>query len=67
MAVTRLRPVEPVLVTRQEAARLLAMSLDHFERYVQPDLRLVRPGRLVLVPVAELHRWADEQAARTLE
>ncbi len=63
----RLTPVEPVLVTREEAARLLAMSLDHFERHVQPDLRLVRPGRKVLVPVRELHEWADRNAAQTLE
>ncbi len=46
---------------------MLAMSVDHFERHVQPDLRLVRSGRLVRVPVRELHRWADEKAARTLE
>lgn len=34
------------------------MSVDHFERYVQPDLRTVIAGRLVLVPVSELERWA---------
>ncbi len=54
------RPVEPVLVAKEDAARLLAMSVDHFERLVQPDLRLVR------VPVRELHRWAEGNAARTL-
>ena len=62
-----MRTVDPVLVTREDAARALAMSLDHFERYVQPELRLVRTGRKVLVPVRELHAWADRHAARTLE
>jgi hypothetical protein len=38
------------------------MSLDSFERHVQPDLRLIRRGRLRLVPVDELRRWATEQA-----
>ncbi len=62
-----LPPHERVLVSKGDAARMLAMSVDHFERHVQPDLRLVRSGRLVRVPVRELHRWADEKAARTLE
>jgi len=61
------RPVERVLVSKEDAARMLAMSIDHFERHVQPDLRLVRSGRLVRVPVDELHRWADRSAAHTLQ
>jgi hypothetical protein len=38
------------------------MSLDSFERHVQPELRLIRRGKLRLVPVAELERWANENA-----
>jgi integrase len=38
------------------------MSLDSFERHVQPELRLIRRGKLRLVPVAELERWANESA-----
>jgi integrase len=30
------------------------MSLDSFERHVQPHLRLVRRGKLRLVPITEL-------------
>jgi hypothetical protein len=63
----RLRPVPPLLATREEAARLLAMSVDSFERYVQPEVRLVRVGSMVLVPVVELERWVEEHSARTLE
>jgi hypothetical protein len=40
----------------------LGMSLDSFERHVQPELRLIRRGKLRLVPVAELERWASESA-----
>jgi hypothetical protein len=62
----RLRPVPPLLATRAESARMLAMSLDHFERHVQPELRLVRSGQLVLVPLRELDAWVERSAARTL-
>lgn len=54
-------------LTKPEAAGALSMSVDSFERHVQPDLRLVRRGRLVLVPVNEIERWLRENAARTLE
>jgi len=41
---------------------MLDMSVDSFERYVQPQLRIVRCGRMRLFPVAELERWARENA-----
>jgi excisionase family DNA binding protein len=54
-------------LTREEAARSLGVSLDSFERYIQADLKLIRRGRLRLVPVAELERWINENARRTLD
>jgi excisionase family DNA binding protein len=54
-------------LTRAEAAAAVGVSLDSFERYVQPELRIVRRGRLRLVPVAELERWLDSNAVRVLE
>jgi hypothetical protein len=42
------------------------MSVDAFEDHVQPALRVVRVGRLVLVPVHELEQWVSANAARTL-
>jgi hypothetical protein len=54
-------------LTRAEAAAAIGVSLDSFERYVQPELRLVRRGRLRLVPVVELERWLEREAALTLE
>lgn len=64
------QPVAPIPrlgLTRDEAAASLGMSLDSFERHVQPTLRLVRLGRMRLVPIAELERWLDERAERTLD
>ena len=57
---------ERVALTRREAADSLGVSVDHFERHILPELRVIRSGRLVLVPVAELRRWADRAAALTL-
>ena len=54
-------------LTRAEAAASIGVSLDSFERYVQPELRLIRRGRLRLVPVTELERWLEMNAARVLE
>lgn len=51
-------------LTRAEAAASLGISLDAFETHVQPDLRLVRVGRLRLVPPRELERWVDAHAER---
>jgi len=54
-------------LTVEEAAAAIGMSRDSFDRHVRDELRLVRRGRLVLVPVRELERWVDRSAALTLE
>jgi excisionase family DNA binding protein len=55
------RPIVPMLLlSKAEAAEALSMSVDHFERHVQRDLRLIRSGRLVLVPLAELQGWVEQ-------
>jgi predicted protein tyrosine phosphatase len=59
-------PIPRLALKREEAAAALGMSLDSFERYVQPNLRLIRLGRMVLIPVVELERFADTAAERTL-
>jgi excisionase family DNA binding protein len=61
------RPRVKLALTRAEAADALGMSVDSFERYVQGQVRLVRLGRLVLVPVSELERWLEANASLTLE
>ena len=52
-------PVPRIVLTRDEAAASLGMSLDSFERYVQPNIRMIREGRLRLFAVAHLRAWAD--------
>jgi len=48
--------VPRVALSRQAAAVSLGMSLDSFERHVQPELRLTRRGKLRLVPLTELEK-----------
>jgi hypothetical protein len=63
--VSELAPVPRFALTREEAAASIGMSLDSFERYAQPHLRMLRLGRMRLVPVRELERWAEDHAERT--
>lgn len=50
----------------EEAAAAVGVSPDFFREHIQPDLRLIRCGRLRLIPVAELDRWIDEEASHVL-
>ncbi len=43
------------------------MGLTSFKKYVQPQVRIVRRGKLRVIPVSELERWAEENAERVLE
>jgi excisionase family DNA binding protein len=62
------RPPAPRLaLTKPEAAEALGVSVDSLERFVMAELRVVRRGRLVLIPVSELQRWLDRSAALTLD
>lgn len=47
-------------LSRQQAADALGMSLAHFKRHVQPQVRCVYSGKLRLYPVRELERWLAE-------
>jgi hypothetical protein len=61
----RPRSVQPVpryTLTRREAATSLGISLNHFERRVQPELKVVLSGQLILIPVAELERRVQRNA-----
>jgi excisionase family DNA binding protein len=66
VTITSTAPIPRLALTREEAAAAVGMSLDSFERHVQPTLRLVRLGRMRLVPIAELERWLEENAERTI-
>ena len=66
MSDTDTAPVPRLALSREEAAASLGMSLDSFERYCQPTMRLIRLGRMRLVPIRELERWLEENAEHVL-
>jgi len=60
------RPSERVprlTLSIDEAAAALGVSRDSLEREVLHELRTVRVGRRRLVPVRELERWVERNAA----
>jgi hypothetical protein len=62
---TTVRPIASVTrysLTRKEAAAALGMSVDTFERRVQPFIRVVLCGQLILVPPEELERWVKDNS-----
>jgi hypothetical protein len=59
--------IRRLALTKREAAAALGMSVDSFERHVQPELRVVRRGRLRLFALTEIERWLRENGAKTLE
>jgi Helix-turn-helix domain len=61
--------VVPRLALRipDNAAEALGVSPDFFDEHIRGELRVVRRGRLIFVSVAELERWLESNAARTLE
>jgi hypothetical protein len=50
------------LLTRQEAAESLGMSLSHFQRHVQPHIPCVYSGQLRLYRPRDLEQWAEREA-----
>lgn len=60
-------PDVALCVSRKVAAKLLSISLDHFERHVLPELRVVQSSRRKLVPVVELQGWVNRNSARALK
>jgi hypothetical protein len=64
------RPIEPVrrvALTREEAAASIGMSISHFERFVQAEIKLIPSGQLLLVQPIELERWAQRNARYLVE
>jgi hypothetical protein len=57
-------PIPRVALTPAEAAAALGVGPDFFNDQIRPDLQLIRRGRRVLVPVAELERWVTENVER---
>jgi hypothetical protein len=65
-----LRPTLPLprlALSPDECAHALGVSRDFFDEHVLPELRIVRRGRRRLVPLRELERWLDREAALALD
>ena len=58
--------VQRLALTLDEAAAAVGVSRDFFDEHIRLDLRVVRRGRLRLVPVNELERWVRDAAERVL-
>ena len=50
-----------------EAAQALGVSRDFYDQHIAPELRIIRRGRRRLVPVRELERWLEREAAGPLQ
>jgi hypothetical protein len=59
--------VPPLLVSKVQAAELLAISVDSFERHVMPSVRVTRIGNRCLFAVRELEDWIERESASPLE
>jgi hypothetical protein len=57
-------PIPRLALTPSEAAAAIGVGEDFFTEHVRPELQLIRRGRKVLVPVAELERWMGANAER---
>ena len=49
------------LMSREQAADYIGVSLTSLKEHVQPHLRHVEVGRRILFPVEEINRWVDDQ------
>lgn len=56
----------PLAVNPREAATLLGVSHAHFRRHVLAELRIVRSGQRILIPVCELEAWLDRESSPVL-
>jgi hypothetical protein len=60
------RPISALALCPAEAAAAIGVGEDYFNTHVRPELRLVRRGRKVLIPVSELERWLATNAERPI-
>jgi hypothetical protein len=56
----------PLLLSIEEACESLSISWQTWHREVEPEIKLVRLGRLKRVPVVELEKWIAEHAEAVL-
>ncbi len=56
-----------VALTIEESAAAVGLSLSHFRRYVLPEIKTIRTGATVVVPVNELWAWSERAAVRAID
>lgn len=61
------RPVPALALRPEQAAQALGVSRSFFFAEILPELRVVRRGRLRLVPLRSLEEWIDRNAARGVD
>ena len=61
------QPPPRLALTPSEAASALGVSRDFFDQHIAPELRMVRRGRLRLIPTSELAGWLEREAAGVLD
>lgn len=54
--------LRPLALRREDAARVIGVSEELFDKHVRPSLPVVRLGTVRVYPVAELERWLLERA-----
>ena len=59
--------VPPLALRPEQAAEALGVSRAFFFASILPELRVVRCGRLRIIPVRSLEDWLERNAARALE
>ena len=63
-ATRNVEPIPRITLCPEEAALALGVGRTFFFQSVLPELAIVRRGRKRLIPVFELARWAERNAAR---
>lgn len=59
--------VHPLALRPEKAAQALGVSRSFFFAEILPELRVVRCGRVRLVPVSSLEDWLERRSARAID
>lgn len=59
--------IAPLALRPEQAAESLGVSRSFFFAEILPELRIVRCGRVRLVPLRSLEEWLERKAARAVD
>ena len=63
----RPQPVPQLALRPEQAAQAIGVSRSFFFAEILPELRVVRRGRIRLIPLRSLEDWLEQHAARALD